>query len=93
MTGLSAAKRRELAYELSALLSYLPPRSAAADHTLLAHTALKDERLTAAVEHLHRAIDADAATPDLRRRRRMADLHTTLSAAIGAVPTKEDPQP
>lgn len=36
MTGLSPAKRRELAYELSVLLTYIPPGSAAAEHTRLA---------------------------------------------------------
>lgn len=83
MTGLSPAKRRELAYELSVLLTYLPPGSAAAEHTRLACSSVKDSRIAAARDHVRRAIDADRASPDLRRRRRMTDIERTLSAASG----------
>ncbi|WP_194894147.1 hypothetical protein [Catenulispora pinisilvae] len=87
MTGLSAARRRELAYELSVLASYMPPGSPAARHAHLAHGALTEGRITAAREHLRRAIEADARSLDVAHRRRMAEVDTALTAAFGPLTT------
>lgn len=93
MTGLSPAKRRELAYELSVLLTYLPPSSAAAEHTRLACSAMKDSRIIAARDHVRSAIDADSASADIQRRRRMTDIERALSAATGDASADESPRP
>lgn len=53
---------------------------------------MKDSRIIAAREHLRSAIDADSASRDVRRRRRMTDIERALSAATGDAPPDESPR-